>query len=263
MTRTSVLLLATAFMVAGFPGGGDLYAQAGQPTIEDLAKQIQELKQGQETILKELREMRRQLQTRTPEPAVDPKTVVLDLGERPSHGAADAAFVLVEFSDYQCPFCGRHRREVSPKIDQEFAANGKIRRVFFDMPLESIHPLAFKAAQAARCAGEQGKFAEMQERLFANPQGLEPFAPHAEAVGLDVARFDECLVSGKFAAAVRSDMEQAKKAGVRSTPSFLVAKPEPGAPGKVRGVALIVGAKPFEAFKAELDKALTEQPAAQ
>ena len=74
------------------------------------------------------------------------------------------------------------------------------------MPLESIHKFAFKAAQAASCAGEQGKFWEMHDRLFQNQQALEPWTPHAEAVGLDVPKFEECLASGKFDQEIRRDM---------------------------------------------------------
>ena len=119
-----------------------------------------------------------------------------------------------------------------------------------------MHKLAFKAAEAAHCAGEQGKFWEMRDRLFQNQKALEPWSGHAEALELDVAAFDICLGSEKYADSVRKDMTQARKAGVTGTPSFVLAKTDPGDPAKVTGIAFIRGARPFDDFKSEIDKAL-------
>jgi hypothetical protein len=125
------------------------------------------------------------------------------------------------------------------------------------MPLESIHKSAFKAAQAASCAGEQGKFWEMHDRLFENQRALEPFTPHAEAVGLDVPKFEACLASGKFDQEIRRDMGEARKAGVTGTPAFLIGRTEPNST-KVKVVAVLRGAKTFADFKADLDRLLEE-----
>lgn len=125
------------------------------------------------------------------------------------------------------------------------------------MPLESIHKFAFKGAQAANCAGEQGKYWEMHGRLFENQKSLEPWGPHAEAIGLDLAKFDACLTSGKFAAEIRRDMEEARKAGVTGTPAFFLALTEPGS-SKVKTLATLKGAKTFAEFKAEIDRLLAE-----
>ena len=129
--------------------------------------------------------------------------------------------------------------------------------VFQDMPLESIHKLAFKAAQAASCAGEEGKFWEMHDRLFENQKALEPWAPHAEAIGLDVAKFDACLASGKFDPEIRRQMGEARKAGVTGTPAFMFGRTEPNS-SKVKVLAVLKGAKGFAEFKAELDRLLEE-----
>ena len=120
------------------------------------------------------------------------------------------------------------------------------------MPLERIHKHAFKAAQAAHCAGEQGRYWEMHDRLFENYKTLEPWTPHAEAVGLDVAAFEECLASGKFDKAIRRDMGEAGKAGVTGTPAFLIGRAQPGS-SKVKVLAVLKGAKAFADFKTELD----------
>jgi protein-disulfide isomerase len=135
-----------------------------------------------------------------------------------------------------------------------------VKYVFMDFPLESIHKFAFKAAEAARCAGEQGKFWEMHDRLFANQKSLEPAKPHAEAVvGLDVPKFEGCLTAGKYAEAIRKDVAEGAKAGVTGTPLFFLAYTDPKS-SKVKTVARLSGAQPYDAFKAQIDKLLAEPP---
>ncbi len=124
------------------------------------------------------------------------------------------------------------------------------------MPLESIHPLAFKAAVAVACAGEQDRYGEMQNRLFANQRQLEPWSGHAEAVGIDTAQFEECMESGRHDAGVRNDMKEAAKAGITGTPSFVLAATDPKDPSKVKGLSTIRGAQGFNAFKTQIDRAL-------
>src|SRR5262245_23868875 len=124
------------------------------------------------------------------------------------------------------------------------------------MPLESIHRFAFKAAEATHCAKEQGKFWEMRDRLFDQQKALEPWKPHAEALKLDVAKFEECLSSGRHAPAIRKSMAEAQKAGVTGTPAFLIAVTDPADKTKVKGISTVKGAQPYDTFKAELDRAL-------
>lgn len=126
------------------------------------------------------------------------------------------------------------------------------------MPLERIHKLAFKASEATHCAEDQGKFWEMHDRLFENQRALEPWSGHAEAVGLDVAVFDECMSSEKHAGAVRKDMAEAQKAGATGTPSFVLAETDPADPTKVKGLSFLRGAQAFNAFKTAIDSALAE-----
>lgn len=109
-----------------------------------------------------------------------------------------------------------------------------------------------------RCAGEQGKFWEMRDRLFSNPQAIAQTASHIAAVGLDAARFDACLSSRKFAADIRKDMDQAQAAGVEGTPSFFLAVTD-STSGKLKPVRFITGAQPFANFKALIDAALAGQ----
>jgi protein-disulfide isomerase len=124
-----------------------------------------------------------------------------------------------------------------------------------DFPLESIHKSAFKAAEAARCAGEQGKFWEMHQRLFINQSSLDSWKVHAQAVRLDVAKFEGCLSAGKYAEAIRKDAAEGAKAGVTGTPLFFLAYTDPTS-SKVKTVARLSGAQPFAAFKAQIDQLL-------
>jgi protein-disulfide isomerase len=119
-----------------------------------------------------------------------------------------------------------------------------------------LHPHAFKAALASHCADDQGRFWEMHERLFQNQQALEPFTPHAQAIGLDVSAFEACMSSNKYAQAVRKDMAEARKAGATGTPSFVLARTVPGDAGKVTGITFIRGARQFEDFKVAIEQAL-------
>ena len=131
---------------------------------------------------------------------------------------------------------------------------GKLRYTLLDLPLESIHKLAFKGAEATHCAHDQGKFWEMHQRLMEQQKALEPWKAHAEALGLDVAKFEECMNGGNHAAAVRKDMAEAQKAGATGTPSFVLGLTDPTDPSKVKGLTFIRGAQPFDRFKAEIEQ---------
>ncbi len=128
--------------------------------------------------------------------------------------------------------------------------------MLLDLPLEAIHKSAFKAAEATHCAGDQGKFWEMHDRLFTNQRALEPWSAHAEAIGIDVAKFEKCMADGRHAAAVRSDMAQATGNGITGTPGFVLALTDPADPRKAKGLTYLRGAHPFASFKTSIDQAL-------
>jgi len=226
-----------------------------QTTNDDLRKQLDALRTMIEGIQKDIQDVKAQLARQVPPPSGVGS--IIDFGNRPTKGEGTAKLTMVEFSDYQCPFCGKYVHETYPQILSEYIETGKMRSVFIDMPLESIHKFAFKGAQAARCAGEQGKYWEMHDRLFANQTALEPWTAHAEAIGIDTAKFDACLASGKFDQQIRQDMAQAQRVGVTGTPAFMIGRTEPGST-KVRVISVLKGAKPFAEFKAELDRLLEQ-----
>jgi protein-disulfide isomerase len=133
--------------------------------------------------------------------------------------------------------------------------SGKIRYAILDLPL-SMHRSAFKAAVASHCAGEQGKFWEMHQSMLSDQNTLDDLNIYAKPLGLDLARFDSCLKSNKYAEEVRNGMAIAKTLGVTGTPSFVLALTDDKAPSKVKGISLIRGAQGYESFKQEIDKAL-------
>jgi protein-disulfide isomerase len=119
----------------------------------------------------------------------------MPLPEGTWRGDGDATLALLEFSDFECPFCGRFATEIYPQIERDYIEQGRLRYMFVDDPIEQMHPNAFKAHEAALCAGEQGKYWEMHARLFANQKALAPEAlrSHAEAAGADGAALQACL----------------------------------------------------------------------
>ncbi len=127
-----------------------------------------------------------------------------------------------------------------------------------DLPL-AMHKNAFKAAEAANCAGDQGKFWEMHDKLFANQKALgsDDLVKHAEALGLDMKKFKECLDNGKHAEQIKKDMAEGQKAGITGTPAFLLGFI--GSDGKVKATKKIVGAQPYAAFKAAIDEMLSSK----
>lgn len=126
----------------------------------------------------------------------------------------------------------------------------------YDLPLESIHPLAFKASEAAYCAHEQGKYWDMHHRLFVNQRALGDLQAHAKAIGLDLEPFEACLDSGRYAERIRSDMAVAQKIGATGTPSFILARTHPDDPTRVTGITFLRGAQPYPAFKTLIDRNL-------
>lgn len=164
--------------------------------------------------------------------------------EGPAKGPKEAKVTVVEFSDFQCPYCGKGRAV----MDQVVAKYGnKVRLVFRDFPLD-FHEKAQKAAEAGQCANDQGKFWQMHDWMFDNQQNLdvESLKNAAKTLGIDSAKFDSCLTSGQHAALVKKNIREGQEAGVRGTPAFFV------------NGTFLSGALPLDKFSAEIDRALAE-----
>jgi protein-disulfide isomerase len=178
-------------------------------------------------------------QAAAPQP-VEVKTV--DTAGAPVRGPEDAAITIVEFSDFQCPYCTR----VKPTLAQVREEYGdQVRLVFKHFPL-SFHTKAIPAHKAAIAAGEQGKFWEMHDLIFQNPKDIEPeqLRAHAESLSLDLAKYDAVMADPATDALISRDQEQGAKLGVRGTPSFFI------------NGRFFSGAQPFAAFKAKIEEEL-------
>jgi len=172
-----------------------------------------------------------------------PRTTVAVNPDDPSEGKADAAVTLVEYSDFQCPFCLR----VMPTLKQLRAKYGdKLRIVWKDFPLTQIHPQAFVAAQAGNCAREQGKFWELHDKMFGNQSALQPEAlkRYAAEAGVDAAKFNQCLDTSKYESRVQDAIRAGGRLGIQSTPTVYV------------NGRMINGAQPIEVFQAVIDEEL-------
>jgi len=155
---------------------------------------------------------------------------------------------IVEFSDYQCPYCRRFASTVFPMLKRDYIDTGKVRYVFRDFPLAQIHPQAAKAHEGAHCAGEHNLYWEMHDVLFQKQKDLSipSLKQYAQDMGLDTEAFGGCLDSGKYQAAIQKDMADGAKAGVRGTPSFIIGKTGTGE--TITGT-LVRGAQPLARFQ--------------
>jgi protein-disulfide isomerase len=158
-------------------------------------------------------------------------------------GPADAPITIVEFSDYQCPFCRRWHDQVYENLLASYP--GKIKFVYRNLPLTSIHPDAQGAAEAAMCAGEQNVYWQYHDKLFSSEVlGSGAYTQYAKDLNLDMTAFENCISTEKYKAAIQADSDFALNLGVSSTPTFFI-----------NGLA-IVGAQPIDVFKQIIDKEL-------
>jgi protein-disulfide isomerase len=210
--------LAMTLVAASFAG-------CGGPSPAD----VEEIKKGQKEILAKLDALDKavaQVKAAAPaaqqRPQVDPnKVYTLNVGDSPSRGPADAKVTIVEFSDYQCPFCSK----AEPLLDQVMQAYPKdVKRVYKQFPLTTIHQNALPASKAAVAAGKQGKFWEMHNKLFENQTALTPdnFKKWAEELKLDVPKFEKDMASPEVQAQIDKEMTEARAADVTGTPTIFV-----------------------------------------
>jgi protein-disulfide isomerase len=258
MMKPISLAAGIGLLVLGAALGAVVTAQTtgDQADVSALRKEIEALKARQLTLEQQVGQLLAALnQARDPQPQQAP----ISIANAPTRGRADAKVTMIEFSDFQCPFCGRHVRETMPQIDRDYIQTGKVRYVFRDFPIDSLHPQAPKAHEAVNCAGDQGKYWEMWERLFNNPRQLAPadLVEHGKAVGADPVRLKECLDTGRHAAAVNASVQDAIKLGATGTPIIFFGVTEPGS-DSVKAVRVIRGAFPYDRFKQTIDALLSQ-----
>jgi protein-disulfide isomerase len=213
-----------------------------------------------DAILKELREIRnllaRQQQQQAPQAAPEmPREMTVKADGTYVLGRSDAPLTMVEFTDYQCPYCGRFEANTYPELKRKYIDTGKMRLVVRDLPLEGLHPFAMKAAQAVHCAGDQGKFWEMKELLFKNQNKLDADSLSGYAtkdLALDAVSFRRCMDDGKHVKDIADEVRYAQSLGITGTPTFVIGK---SLGGSVHG-KVIAGALPLENFDAVITEML-------
>jgi protein-disulfide isomerase len=201
----------------------------------------------------ELKLLQNQLPTKQ---AAEPVKISMD--DDPIIGNPDAPITIVEFSDFQCPFCARFHTQTLPLLLEEYIEQDKVKIVFRDFPIQSIHPNALPASIAAECANDQNKFREMHDILFEKQNSwnrvetndaLSLFSQYASDMELDQGIFDSCLTSGKHIPEIQNDLNDGRDYGVSGTPGFFVGNDQ-------IGFVELKGAQPFESFKKVIDAQL-------
>lgn len=164
-----------------------------------------------------------------------------------SKGSDNAPVVMIEFSDFECPFCARFWSDTLPQIEEEYIDTGKVKFVYRDFPL-GFHQNAQKAAEAAECAEDQGKYWEYHDKIFENQRAIDvaSLKQYAKDLDLDSQKFDDCLDSGKYASEVQKDFQDGQAAGVTGTPAFFINGQK------------VTGAQPFSNFKQVIDSELSK-----
>ena len=208
---------------------------------------------GRDTEL--LKQLMIQSQQRLPDPEV--KDMEFEIGDNPVEGSSSARLVMVQFSDYSCSHCALFTKETYPEILKSYINAGKLRYVIIDYPLPENLP-AVRAAEAAHCASEQGKFWEMHEEIYYEQASLDDIDSMASFIDLDINKFNACMESNRYEAVVNENIELGTKLKIPSVPGFIIAKTDPANPRKVKGISYIRGAKDFDIFKQEINRALTQ-----
>ena len=183
-------------------------------------------------------------------PGTAPKEQVYDVSadNNPARGPENAPVTIVEFSDYQCPYCTAWHKEVYGKLLENYG--DQIRFVYRDFPLAGIHSEAFPAAEAANCAGEQGHYWPYHDMLFdggPDTLGIATYLAYAKELSLDMTQFQVCMDDHRYADEVQADYDYALGLGLQSTPTFFI-----------NGI-IVVGAQPYEIFEQKIESALANQ----
>ena len=259
MDRRMRLALWLLFVSAFSLGPGPVHGQSSPSELGSLQKDMETVKNDLARIKKELSEIRQLLIQHPLQPAPPARVMSkVKVGDGPSLGKPDAPVTLVEFSDYQCPFCGRFFNQTFAALKTQYIDTGKLRYVFRDFPLDQLHPQARKAAEAAHCAGEQRKYWEMHDTLYKNQRTLQ--VEHLKGFALELSlngnAFNTCLDEGKYAATISQHHAAGSELGVTGTPAFFVGKSSPD--GTIEATA-IKGAQPVTVFRQAIDRLLDSQ----
>jgi protein-disulfide isomerase len=243
--RVLVISVIVVSLVAVFVAGSYISLKSDQITKSELNEAIVKL---ESKILKN-----RQAPA---QPDLQPIRVSID--DDPIRGDQDAPITIVEFSDFQCPFCARFQIQTLPLILEQYVYTGKVKFVYRDFPIQNSHPNAMPAAVASECAHEQDKYWQYHDALFENQgvwnkventSAITIFKEFATKLDLNQDQFNSCLDSGKYIEEINNDLKDGQSYGITGTPGFFIGNEE-------IGFVKINGAQPFEAFKSVIDSQL-------
>lgn len=262
-----IRLIRFALIIGAGIAASLLGAQAAPPSgelspVRSFQQQIDELRENQRRMQKDLEDIKALLTERTgraevPSKRQPPSEITMNVYGEPFRGAAQARVAILEYSDFDCSFCARYATQIYPRIEDEYIKTGKIKYFFHDLPILKEHPNALYKARIARCAGDQGKFWEMHDRLFADQRPVDdqvlPRLIHS--LGMDSELFNACLTSDKYTENIMRSIALAERTGVTGTPAFLIGTvSEDGR--LLKATKIFFGAESFEAFKRILDEFL-------
>lgn len=259
MNKFNAVLVTTMLILSVQPA----IAASTKDEVLQLQKEVEELKQGQAAMQGDLAAIRKLLEEGS-KPAAKPaapkpfEPVDISVANAPSMGSNEASVTMIEYTDYQCPFCKRHLQNTMPSIKENYIDTGKVRLVLREFPLTSIHPQAVVASMAALCAKDQGNYWGMHDILFENQKKLdeESIKSYSDSIGLDREQFIACMDSLKYREQVQKDLEQGQSLGIRGTPSFAIGITNSDDPDTVKVVKVIPGAARYDAFAKEIDSVL-------
>lgn len=252
------IVIAGSLVILGLFSFNPLaHAEAGKDQwVEELLLQISELRKNDKDQRQQIEKLQQDIQALkagTKQNAAGPLSIDVK-NEAHFVGRADAEFAMVEFSDYECPFCKRHVQKTIPLLKEKYITTGKLKYVYVDYPL-AFHAGAKSAAVAATCAGEAGAFWEMHDRLFDNQNALNKpkYLEFAAALKLDPEKFTRCLDNPQHAAKIERNVAWGESLGVQGTPAFFIGRLHDGT---VTDVKALSGALPFSSFERVLDSML-------
>jgi protein-disulfide isomerase len=256
--RGWLLALALFFLFIAMLGAQTPHANQAQTNEHTINDQIKVLAEQQQQILSSLNDIKQLLAANVgarpaPQPPAPPSALATH--NEGFRGDSGAAVAIVEYADFECPYCGQYEHDIYPQISKDYIQTGKVKYFFRDLPLP-MHPRAMGAARAARCAGEQGKFWEMHDSLFAKQNAIRDvdMPGRAQELGLDAAKFSECLSSDRYTDEIKASAVEAQKMGIGGTPTFFVGKVDSN--GQVTNLKMIIGARPYDAFKSAIEDSL-------
>ena len=241
-----VVVGVAAFFVGAYVTSSDLQDQVTKDDLDDAMAKL------------ELRMLQSQLSDRQPAHQQQPQVIQISPDDDPIIGDIDAPIMIIEFSDFQCPFCARFSAQTLPILQEEYIDRGLVKLVFRDFPIQNIHPNAVITAMASECANDQNRFKEMHDIIFENQRLWSSHDPkrmlatlnsYAAQIQLDEDEFGECISSADHIDEIRKDLEDGRAYGVTGTPGFFIGNDE-------IGYVPIQGAQPFESFKRVIDAQL-------